>query len=280
MCTGRLFKRFSMLMTVVGFMTLHSSLVHALSVQVTIQNLSPAQGIFLTPVWVGFHDGGFDLYDRNVPLNPGFPGMESLVEDGDTGPLSTRFAGDPSGVVDGTILGLGGSAPGPIDPGETISQTFLLDNTASTSQYFSYASMVIPSNDAFIANGNPLAHQIFDGSGNFLGADFIVSGADILDAGTEENDELPANTAFLGQANPNTGTDQNGTVQTHPGFLPGGNILTAFPNGDFTTPGFQVARITVSAPGTDPIPEPSTIILFGSGLMGMAAWRFKNRKKG
>ena len=246
----------------IALVFLTSSIANAISVKVTIENLSPTNGVFLTPVWVGFHDGGFDLYDSGVPLNPAFPGMENLVEDGNTGPLSTRFDGDPSGVVQGTIPGLGGAVAGPIDPGESAMATFLLDNTATTSQYFSYASMVIPSNDAFIANGNPLAHQIFDGAGSFLGADFIVLGSSVLDGGTEVNDELPANTAFLGQAVPNTGIDENGVVQSHPGFIPGGNILTAFPDGDFTAPNFQVARITVSA-----VPEPSTFFLLASGLV-------------
>jgi len=274
MGTSKLFWRCGILTHSIALVFLTSSLASALSVTVTIENLSPSNGIFLTPAWVGFHDGGFDLYDNGVSLNPGFPGMENLVEDGNTGPLSTRFDGDPSGVVQGTIPGLGGAFAGPIDPGESAMATFLLDNTATTSQYFSYASMVIPSNDAFIANGNPLAHQIFDGAGNFLGADFIVLGSSVLDGGTEDNDELPANTAFLGQATLNTGVDENGVVQFHPGFIPGGNILTAFPNADFTAPNFQVARITVSA-----VPEPSTFLLFGSGLMGVAMWRFRSKKK-
>jgi hypothetical protein len=28
--------------------------------------------------------------------------------------------------------------------------------------YFSYVSMVLPSNDAFVANGDPMKHMIFD----------------------------------------------------------------------------------------------------------------------
>ena len=34
------------------------------SVTVKIENLAPANGGYLTPVWVGFHDGGFDVYDN------------------------------------------------------------------------------------------------------------------------------------------------------------------------------------------------------------------------
>ena len=65
----------------------------AVKVRVKIENLSPADGVFFTPAWVGFHDGTFDTYDGgqplSVPLGPGV--MEPLVEDGATGPLMTRL---------------------------------------------------------------------------------------------------------------------------------------------------------------------------------------------
>ena len=77
--------------------------------------------------------------------------------------------------------------------------------------------MVIPSNDAFLAApDDPLADPLFDAEGNFLGLDIVRSGADVLDAGTEVNNELDA--AFLNQTAPDTGTDENGVVAAHPGF--------------------------------------------------------------
>ena len=48
------------------------------SVTVTIENLAPANGGFLTPVWVGFHDGGFDLYDRGAAISPELVGYVAL----------------------------------------------------------------------------------------------------------------------------------------------------------------------------------------------------------
>jgi len=239
----------------------------AVFVRVSIENLAPVNGTFLTPVWVGFHDGAFDLYDIGVAATPG---LERLAEDGNTAPLSGEFLGSGAGTVDGTIPGPGG----PIAPGEKTSAVFSLDPTLATSQFFSYASMVIPSNDAFIANGNPLAHQIFDGSGSFLGVDFIVLGTGVRDAGTEVNDEIPANTAFLGQTVPDTGVTENGVVQVHPGFLPvgSGGILDVamFANGDFTAPGYEVAHIAVSV-----VPEPGTMVLFGVAMLGLLGliWR-------
>ena len=73
-------------------------------------------------------------------------------------------------------------------------------------------------NDAFISNGNPEAFPIYTPEDGFLDIDFTVMTDMVLDAGTEVNDEIPANTAFLAQAAPDTGTDQNGVVEIHPGF--------------------------------------------------------------
>jgi hypothetical protein len=225
---------------------------------VSVENLAPENGAFLTPLWFGFHDGTFDTYDRGRPVSPG---LESLAEDGDTALISQEFDLAGFGTVQGTILGEDGT-PGPIDPGETASFTVELDPNDPTSQFFNYASMIIPSNDFFIANGNEQAHPIFDEAGNFIGADFIVLGSNVLDAGSEVNDEIPANTAFFGQMAPNTGVDENGVVELAEGFIPDGPILSSedFFNADFTAEGFEVARIRVSleAPIMDeepPLPD-------------------------
>ncbi|VEP16072.1 CHRD domain-containing protein (modular protein) [Hyella patelloides LEGE 07179] len=235
-----------------------------LEVRVTIENLAPEAGTFLTPFWVGFHDGDFDTYDRGRPISPG---LESLVEDGETAALSEEFAISGDGTLDGTITG-GEGIEGPIDPGETVTETFTLDSNDDTNQFFSYASMIIPSNDAFVSNGNPMAHSLFDEEGNFIGADFIVAGSQVLDGGTEVNDELAENTAFFSQAELNTGEDENGVVTPHPGFIEDGRILSedgttegapaAFNNADFTADGYQVARVTVSVVD-DPVSITSTL---------------------
>lgn len=242
----------------------------AATLRVTVDSLAPDNGNLLTPVWVGFHDGSFDIYDRDVSLDE-FEGTEALVEDGDNDPLSARFASSVAGGVQGSLFG----PSGPLAPGESTSLTFEVDPLSG--QYFSYASMVIPSNDAFIANGNPFAHQIFDDAGNFIGADFIVTGAQILDGGTEVNDELPENTAALAQMNPNTGVDENGVVTLHPGFEPNGNILAAFPGATFTDPGYQVARFRVELVDDGAsVPEPGMLMgLFAVGGVLLAKRQFK-----
>ncbi len=91
----------------------------------------------------------------------------------------------------------------------------VVDPMSPTSRYISFASMLLPSNDAFTANGSPTAHALYSGTGAFIFNDFIEN--EVLDAGTEVNDELPVSTAFFGQSAPNTGTDEGGLVVAPPG---------------------------------------------------------------
>jgi hypothetical protein len=230
----------------------------ALQVQVTIENLAPVNGVYLTPLWVGFHDGSFDTYDAGSPA-PEY--LERLAEDGITDNIMAAFTGQ----VQGTLAG-------PLAPGAITSMTFSIDPSLASSQYFSYGAMVIPSNDAFIANDDPFAFRLFDDQGTFLGANFFVLGNLVFDAGTEVNDELPENTAFFGQMAPDTGVDENGVVHLHPGFLPPelGGILAdpMFANGDFTIAGYPIAQIRVSA-----VPLPAALLLFGGGLGALGLTR-------
>ncbi|NET72080.1 MAG: PEP-CTERM sorting domain-containing protein [Sphaerospermopsis sp. SIO1G2] len=244
-----------------------TSTASAATLKVTIENLAQPQGVVVTPLWVGFHDGNFDIFNIGEAASSS---LETLAEDGNTAPISNLFSSSGSGQVQGTLLGPG-IAPGSppvIPPGTTASQTFKIDGNLASSRYFSYGAMIVPSNDAFIANDNSRAFRIFDDAGNFIGADFIISGDRVWDAGTEVNDEIPQNTALLGQTSPNTGADENGVVTQHPGFIPGGNILSQFPNADFTTPGYQVARIKI-----EKVPEPDNMIgLFAaSGLLWLGS---------
>ena len=220
----------------------------AVNVRVTVENLAPEEGNFLTPVWLAFHDGSFDIFDEGSIATAG---LESIAEDGATGTLGEEFEASGAGSVHATVTS-GGEIP-PFAPGASNSITFSLDGTSPQNRYLSYASMIIPSNDAFVANGDPMAGQIFDEEGNFTGAEIIVMGSQVWDAGTELNDEVPANTAFLAQAMPDTGSGEGDTVELHAGFIPAGNILNAYPGADFTAEGFEVLRITVTEAPPNPI---------------------------
>ncbi len=228
---------------------------------VTIENLAPRNGTFQTPHWVGFHDGTFDVYDGGTPADndpvPNDPrrSVERLAEDGNTDPIGETFAEIRPLGVDGTLPG----PDGPLGPGEITSKTFTLDSHSPEQRYFSYASMVLPSNDFWYANGNPLAHPIFDDKGEFVAQDFIVTNRDLLDAGTEVNDEIPMNTAFFGQTTPDTGEDENGVIvdvvdaegNAVLGFMPkgSGGVLDdpRFAMADFRLDGYPVVKISFDA---------------------------------
>jgi len=256
--------------------SLISASVYAEPTRITVQieNVAPMQGTFQTPVWIGLHDGAaFDTYNGNTPASSrpieGSRALESICEDGATDAISADFT---------TLQPLGQQATvagpnGPIAPGEMTSFSFVVDSDDPSTRYFSYASMVIPSNDFCISNGSPLAHPLFDDTGAFIAESFFVAGDEVLDAGTEVNDEIPANTAFFGQAAPNTGVDENGNIGTlgsdieGAGFNPrgSGGILddARFRESDFLQDGYSFLKFKFTA-----APAITDNLLFSSILRG------------
>ena len=179
--------------------------------RVTIRNTAPAGGVALTPLWFGFHDGSFDLFEPGTPASAG---LEQLAEDGDSQGLAAELRqadADGQGFVIGQPRGAAASTP--ILAGETTARVLSIDPLSNGT--VSFAAMILPSNDAFIGTGE--AVSLFSGKGRFLGERTLVfEGSDVYDAGTEVNTELDA--AFINQSAPNTGVDENGVVRQHPGF--------------------------------------------------------------
>ncbi len=221
-------------------------------IRVSVQNTSGEGGTFLTPVYVGFHNGNFDLFESGQAASPG---LEQLAEDGSPAGLAgERLAASPGSqglVVTGDA--------GPIATEELTSGTTSIDGETNTD--VSLAAMILPSNDAFIGTNDSV--ELFDENGNFLGAQTLVfSGSNVYDAGTEVNTELDA--AFINQMAPNTGIDENGVVHLHPGFngsfgnpvgdgdqiiLGGTNALGDFIDpevADFTLPGAEIAVVHIN----------------------------------
>ena len=229
---------------IISILFLTTTVQATVGVRVIIENLAPADGTWLTPVWVGFHDGSFDTFNMQTAASEA---LERLAEDGNASPIFAAFELSSHGTVQGVIPADTGIPP--IAPGETATMTFVVDNLDPDNAYFSYLAMVIPSNDAFIGNADPQTHRLFDGYGNFLGGFFTIYGTDVLDAGTEINDEIPEHTAFFGQTESDSGDDEFSVVHAHPGYLPpgSGGILDDpdFAMADFTAPGYRIARVII-----------------------------------
>lgn len=215
-------------------------------IRVSVLNTADAGGTFLTPFWVAFHDSAFDLYDRGQAASAG---LEALAEDGNFAPINAEVAAADANAITGAVFGP--NIP-PIAPGDLGSATFEVDG--GDNALATVAAMILPSNDAFVGNGEGI--ELFDGNGVFQGAQVLnFAGSNVLDAGTEVNTELDA--AFINQMGPNEGITENGTVETHPGFLPAGTgeILggTAATGdvidevaGDFTRPGAEIALVHIN----------------------------------
>ena len=212
------------------------------AVQFSFENLQPADGFFFTEPWVGLHDGSFDLFNDGERASPG---LESLAEGGNTELLGSEFA--QPGRLQATI---GNGEVQFISPGEVIEGSIDIRNAAAY-RYFSFASMIIPSNDAFFGNEDPFAYELFDADGNFTGPVTIeIFASDIYDSGTEVNDGQGAAGFSLG-LNGDGGTstdDTESTVGIHPDLLANienfqtaaGTVVT-----DLLTPEEPVAVITV-----------------------------------
>ena len=245
-----------------GFLAATSlvSISFAEMIQVRVENISPGNGTRITPVWVGFHDGTYDNFDRGSAASSA---LELLAEDGMPTGIVSNFSGIENGVIFGPVTVPG--QPPIYHPGEYAMMDFEIDTSSDV--YFSFLSMVIPSNDAFIGNDDPMSFKIVD-NGQVMPLEIIVYGKDIWDAGTEVNDELVSHTPFLGTPAVGAGTTESGIVMPHEGFIATGNVLTAFPDADFTASDYQVARITV-------VPEPASLTIISLGLLGLSK-RMKN----
>jgi len=254
-------------------------------IKVSMTNLSPERGQAIAPLWFGLHDGSYDYFDEGQPASIA---VKVMAEDGETGDpqgrfapevfeaifeagvdpskfpapedtLSGQFAASPAGQAGGYQDVLTNNRLEPLlvhqMPGETVTLNIELDSLdPTTHRYFSYASMPFPTNDGFIGNDDPTEVALFDEMDRFIGANFVVAGSDVWDAGTEVNDESPISLPFeLSQLF--EGTPENGVIHKHTGLLPAGsgggldlelNGEKIFENADFTAEGYQMAQIEVA----------------------------------
>ncbi|MDJ0661527.1 MAG: spondin domain-containing protein [Crocosphaera sp.] len=299
-----LFKNTKTLLTVltVGSVVTTASAAQALTLRVQVDNIGPDGGVAVTPVWVGFHDGSFDSYNGTLPAEPG---LERIAEDGDTSLISQDFlnnltyidtsSGTPvSATVLSTQVGTrvdGAIGGGPIEAGNSAMSIFEVTPDDSN-RYFSYASMILPSNDYYVANGNPLAHSLtslFTGAETEISFEIGLAGL-VNDAGTEINDFATSAGNGLfglpgGQPTAGVGADEGGVnlnvSDPYGNFLnTPANFETEFASLNFNDQTLYpdgIARVTISVVeeppvGQDPesVPESSTTV----GLMAIAGLVF------
>lgn len=227
----------------------------------------------LTPLWFGFHNGAFDTFDTGSAASPA---LEAIAELGSVAEITAAFTAAPGvpGDIQGVAAAAGNGVP-PIEPGET-GIGFATPVNPAGYQYFSYLSMVVPTNDTFIGNGDPFAHQVFNGSGDLIDASgnltnervIQIFGSNVYDAGTEVNDGIGA--AFTDGQNGMAGNAEGGIVAL-------GSDLTAFLGSTDVTgrvitdtigSGELLATIRISL-----VPEPTTALLATLAMVGVVCRR-------
>jgi hypothetical protein len=191
-----------------------AGLAHAqpVEVRVTVTNLSPANSLSFAPLRVGFGNGTFDAFNNGMAATAP---ITSVAEGGSGNAWFPAFAAaEPNATL--------GSVGGALLPGAMASNTFLVD--PSVNRFFTFASMVIPSNDHFIGNDSPTQYMLFNAAGQLNITQIAQFGRSIWDNGSETED--PANAAFLvGGVNDNR-TPQNGVVNFNFDRLDAFNGLT------------------------------------------------------
>lgn len=260
-------KRYSIAMSLVlAIMPLAAATAADLTIQVT--NNQPTGGFTFSPLWVALHDGTFDAFNSGAAASPG---IEALAELANPTLLNGEFASNGASGVTGVVVSP--NDPPPFTPGETGSMMLSVGDTM-TNRYFSFGAMLVPSNDFFLGNDNPMAYQIFDAGGNFLGPITIqIFSDDAWDAGTEVNDLMNGPAFIVGQ-DATMGATEGGVVT--PLFsVPGvqGYLASIVgmetPIGTLTDglmPGELVATIRI-------VPEPGSLALLVIGLASVFARR-------
>ncbi len=230
-------------------------------VTVSVTNLTAANGIAFAPLHVGFNNGTFDAFNIGQAANAA---TISIAEGGAGGAWQTAFGLADPGAVRGTV------GAGPLLAGATASRSFIVDPAANL--FFTFAGMVIPSNDFFIGNDSPTRYRLFDAAGNLTLNSIGLAASDIWDAGSELFD--PAAAAFVGTNS--LRTPQNGVVSFNFAELAGFNGLTTGAGYVFNsglTAATPIFRINFA------VPEPSGVALSGVGLFALLLSRRKAKAR-
>ncbi len=291
----------SSLITLGSLITMTSTAAATNFYRFTFENLiGNEEGDFFSPVTFIFQgDDTLDIFDIGSAASLG---IQEQAERGAGGTLEAEA--EAAGASQTMILASGNSGePDGFSPdffpGESAS--FLIELDPSSEQFLNFASMFLPSNDAFVGSDDPI--QFLDGDGNLLVSEILIDAGMVYDAGTEVNDQAAPRAAVarrdataadpgapqafdFNNVNSNPGNTngggfaEGGTVQLHPGYINDG-VFTEDGSGDtltFTSPTDltgPIARITIEEVT---VPEPGTV----TGILalgGLSLLTSKNRKK-
>ena len=170
--------------------------------RVNVENLAPQNSVAFAPLRVGFNNGSYDSFDNGSAATAP---IISIAEGGSGSDWFPAFmAADPTATLGSVVP----NPAGPLLPGGAASAVFTVDTQANP--FFTFGSMVVPSNDHFIGNDNPQQYRLFDANGALQINSISQFGSSVWDAGSEVTD--PMNAAFLAVGMNAGRTPENGVV--------------------------------------------------------------------
>ncbi|MBB6051350.1 spondin domain-containing protein [Armatimonas rosea] len=244
-----------------------------MDITITIENLAPTNSISFAPLRIGFGNGTFDSFNNGQAASAA---IISVAEGGSGSAWFPAFAAaEPNSVR--------GSVGGALLPGATASAVFTFDTMSANTRFFTFANMVIPSNDLFLGNDSPNAFQLFNPDGSLAITSITQTAGQIWDANSEV--AIAANAAFLVGGNNDLRVAENGLIgfdrseldiynglQTAAGYTFDSTLLPSSSQ--------NIYRISFSSTASS-APEPGTLLLASTalGLLGIHRRLTRLRKK-